>query len=389
MSGFDITGINFSNQADSFKVEIDLDKITATTSKTLKQININIEDGISKQEAEDLITQLDADESLIIDEEEINAFASNKGLQGKENEIKFILENIIEEAKKASAEDAQNNESSTADTKITVQKWGSLAADGNKYANDSLSHIMANNYPDLQPNTQEWQDKMLEIMNANPKIYGTVDSEGNITGARKSVGGEGRQNAVLYENDEIILPGISTTKTEESKENESLQETEKEEETEESAETTGEVTTREDGTTDTIFKNDNNLEIKKEHRDANGNILDSIEYEYNNNSVKTKETQSIFDENQKIKESTTFIYAEDGKTVLEENAYKYKDGSDAPYPAFEKVYNSDRSYQLRTYKDDGKFISAVYNADGTIQSGTEKYYDSMGNEITKEVYEQE
>lgn len=387
MSGFDITGINFGNQPDTFKVDIDLDKITAKTSNTLKQADINIEDGISKQEAENLIAELNTDENLIIDDDEINAFASNKGLEGKEGEIKFLVENIIEEAKKTNTE--ENNENKTEDKKITVQKWGSQAVDGNKYANDCLSRIMANNYPDLKPDTQEWQDKMLEIMNANPQIYGTVDSEGNVTGARKTVGGEGRHNAVLYENDEILLPGISTPKTEKSEEDEDIKDDNSEEDnTDENAgtEPAGEVTTREDGTTDTVYKNDNNLETKTEHRDASGNLLDSTEYEYYDNGTKKKETRSIFDENGKVKEGTTFVYTEDGfKSV--ENTYKYKDGSDTPYPVTEKVFNSDGSYQARTYKEDGKFISAIYNADGSIQSGTEKYYDDMGNEITKEVYE--
>ncbi len=51
------------------------------------------------------------------------------------------------------------------------------------------------------------------------------------------------------------------------------------------------------------------------------------------------------------------------------------------------MYNSDGSYQARIYKENGKSILAVYNADGSIQNGTEKYYDDMGGEITKEVYE--
>ncbi len=70
---------------------------------------------------------------------------------------------------------------------------------------------MRNYYPDITPYSQEWKDKKnLEIMNANSNIYGTVDSEGNISGTRKTIGGTERHSAVLYDNEELVLPGIKT-----------------------------------------------------------------------------------------------------------------------------------------------------------------------------------
>ena len=85
-NGFDISKINFGNLPDNFKVEVNLDNISTKTSEGLKKAKIDITDGLDKAEAENLLTELDEDENLVIDDEEITAYANNKGIEGKENE---------------------------------------------------------------------------------------------------------------------------------------------------------------------------------------------------------------------------------------------------------------------------------------------------------------
>ena len=136
-NGFDISKINFGNLPDNFKVEVNLDNISTKTSEGLKKAKIDITDGLDKAEAENLLTELDEDENLVIDDEEITAYANNKGIEGKENEIKLLTQSIIDETGKTTEENKETEEE-TADIKVTIQKWGSEPADGNKYANDCL-----------------------------------------------------------------------------------------------------------------------------------------------------------------------------------------------------------------------------------------------------------
>ncbi len=392
MSGFNIQDIDFNKVSDSFKVNIDIDNFAPKTINALKNGDkpVDLSDKtMDKQDAENFYVELDANQDFTIDDDEITAYANNKGIAGKESEIKELVNTTLEAIREQtkSTEESAEEEKAKEDIKVSVQTWGSAPADGNKYANDCLGHIMLNNYPDLEPNSEEWNAKELEIMNANPDIYGTVDDEGNVTGARKSVGGEGRHNAVLYDTDEIILPGISTAEISETDKTTETGETD-ETETDETEEAKGETVAREDGTTNTVYKNDNGLIEKSEHKNADGILLDITEYKYDDNSVKTQETQTKFDTDGKKTEQTAYTYLEDGITILKENTYKYIDSFDTRIPVTEKIYNSDRTYQSREYKDNGCSILATYNADGTIQNGTEKYYDDMGNEITKEQYEQ-
>lgn len=50
---------------------------------------------------------------------------------------------------------------------VTVQKWGSKATDGRKYANDCLSRIIANNYPTIKLYSEEYRKILDKILSLN------------------------------------------------------------------------------------------------------------------------------------------------------------------------------------------------------------------------------
>ncbi len=53
---------------------------------------------------------------------------------------------------------------------VEVQEWGSDALDGNEYANDALSRIIANYYPDVEMYSEEYDKVLEEIMSRNEQI---------------------------------------------------------------------------------------------------------------------------------------------------------------------------------------------------------------------------
>lgn len=389
-NGFDISKINFGNLPDNFKVEVNLDDISTKTSEGLKKAKIDITDGLDKAEAENLLTELDEDENLVIDDEEITAYANNKGIEGKENEIKLLTQSIIDETGKTTEENKETEEK-TADIKVTIQKWGSEPADGNKYANDCLSHIMANNYPDIEPNSKEWQDKELEIMNANPAIYGTVDAEGNVTGARKEVGDTGRHNAVLYENDELILPGIKNEQT--------TKESDNDKKAEELDETTSGEGVREDnndGSYSMSYKDENDVLNKKENYDKDGNHISTSEYAYNDDGklteikdteIKTgKTTVTAFEEDgETIKLKTVTEKTDDGKTITEfdKDDLKLKETElkiDENGNTTEETVSEFDGNGVKTKDTVSKF--EIQDGNSVKTSLTQNEYDANGNQIT-------
>ena len=60
--------------------------------------------------------------------------------------------------------DEQNQKSQKT---VTVQAWGAKPSDGNKYANDSLSRIIANNYPGVKLYSSEYKQILNEIVELN------------------------------------------------------------------------------------------------------------------------------------------------------------------------------------------------------------------------------
>ena len=89
---------------------------------------------------------------------------------------------------------------------VTVEDWA-----GSGEANDCLDAIIGNSYDlaamGIEANSEEYNTLLNAVMDANPQIYGTKEG-----GWREEVGGEGRQNAVLYQGDNIVLPDFQYVK---------------------------------------------------------------------------------------------------------------------------------------------------------------------------------
>lgn len=61
----------------------------------------------------------------------------------------------------------KNNEVAQSPKKVTIQKWGSKAENGQKYANDSLSRIVANNYTGVKLYSKEYNEIINKIVEVN------------------------------------------------------------------------------------------------------------------------------------------------------------------------------------------------------------------------------
>ncbi len=89
---------------------------------------------------------------------------------------------------------------------VEVEPWSTNSDD-----NNCLSRIIANSYDleamGIEMYSDEYYALEQAVMDANPDIYGTEDG-----GWRTEVGGEGRENAVLYTGDKIILPDFEYVK---------------------------------------------------------------------------------------------------------------------------------------------------------------------------------
>lgn len=55
----------------------------------------------------------------------------------------------------------------TPEKKVIVQKWGSEPEKGEKYANDCLSRIIANNYPEVKLYSKEYKEILNKILDSN------------------------------------------------------------------------------------------------------------------------------------------------------------------------------------------------------------------------------
>ncbi len=72
---------------------------------------------------------------------------------------------------------------------------------------DGLYALINKNYPDLKQGSEEWDAKVTEIMNANPEIYGTVNAEGILEGARsENADANSRADIMLHPGDTLQMP---------------------------------------------------------------------------------------------------------------------------------------------------------------------------------------
>ena len=408
-NNINISGLDFTKLPDDWKIKVNLDNVSGSTMNALNKIDgVDISDDINKNEAELIIMAINTDENASeIDMDEINKFCSENNI-AKSGGIEGIISNIVTNSREklepqqdnfsqednidstqAANEDDNttdetkaNNQDDSSSIKINIQKWGSTADDGNKYANDCLSHIIANNYPDLKPYSQEWFDKELEIMNANPEIYGTVDENGNVSGARHSVSGTDRHNATLYESDELVLPGIKVVKY--------VDQTDTNSEAD-----NGVKTDNGNGTYTMTYKNEGGNTTKEENYDKNGILTNRNEYEYSDSNTKTKETNTKF-ENGIEKEITVTLFEEDGTTVKTQTITNYKEDG----KSVTEIDNNNHSKIITDFnKDDVKTkeiklignenhkvekkIITEFNEDGTANITENKYDDGTLTEETK------
>ncbi len=450
-NSINISGLDFTKLPDDFKLDGVEDILHTSTAKKLESVNINkdkkltLDDGLDKDETQYIMESINFDENEEISNEEINKFLKEVLQIEKPSDVQVqdmttLVQNITlatkdimetsgdtektketEETKPADGEESEENGDSKGTLQVNVQKWGSAAEDGNQYANDCLEHIMKNYYQDLTPYSDEWYAKETEIMNANPNIYG----DENGAGARQSVGGEGRRNAVIYDTDVITLPGLEaekeTDKTEEVKETDDNDkektEVEKEskipkdaieQEEREKLDNGAEIATYTDaegnvigkkqfngdevmwestiektedgGTAETKYWTDSG-DVEKTIYDAEGNKT-SVETAYSDGTT-SKATN--FKNNDDGSVNADVIYSSgDGKQIAKSTKTFHEDGSIYE----EKTYTEDNRTEQITYSNtglpkdstiiqtDGSKAEVVYDIDGSPK--TCEYYDAEG-----------
>ncbi len=418
-NSINIKGLNFKNLPDDFKIEVDSAKISYQTGKALEKIEgVDISDGIDKTEAELIIMEINSDDNADeISMDEIRKFCSDNKIADKNGEVKTdkieeLAKSIVSNAREildpkekvndsdtdsdsdadidadddeskagetpAAQNDTGNNESSSLDIKINIQPWKSTPEDGNKYANDCLDHIMRNYYPDITPYSQEWRDKELEIMNANSNIYGTVDSEGNISGTRKTIGGTERHSAVLYDNEELVLPGIKTAEpTASSGEDDNTPAVKG------SAKECAEKITDDNGySTETLTDENGNIVGKKQY-DNEDNIMweSTIAAGENNTTVETKTwtnsgtiQEIVYDENGKeISINTTYA---DGSKSTAEFSYDENENKTANAVYFDTDNNQTASAKL-TFDTSGSYVEDKEYTNGIKETLTYDQYQAI------------
>ena len=237
---------------------------------------------------------------------------------------------------------------------------------------------MRNYYPDITPYSQEWKDKELEIMNANSNIYGTVDSEGNISGTRKTIGGTERHSAVLYDNEELVLPGIKTAEPAASSGKD-----DKTPAVKGSAKEGAEKITDDNGySTETITDENGNIVGKKQY-DNEDNVMweSTIAAGENNTTVETKTwtnsgtiQEIVYDENGKeISINTTYA---DGSKSTAEFSYDENENKTANAVYFDTDNNQTASAKL-TFDTSGSYVEDKEYTNGIKETLTYDQYQAI------------
>ena len=302
---------------------------------------------------------------------------------------------------------------------VEVQEWGSDALDGNEYANDALSRIIANYYPDVEMYSEEYDKVLEEIMSRNeqitdPNLIHTgdkielpvpeYDESGAITGFKTHEEVQADNESKEEETDEkdkVIESSNSQDTTSTT--------SEISDEVKEDLEALGldpdKVEVVQEG--DTIYYNqyinDNSNTYISISYDSNGNITKES-YEDGNLKITEK-----YDENNKLTEKTeiqedgssvTNIYDENGKVIESSNSQdttsttseisdEVKEDLEVlgldPDKVEVVVGDENITYYVQdnisiTY-DLGDFISKNYNDESGNTFATENY-DSATNELT-------
>ena len=242
--GYDISKIKGGKLPEDFNLPVNIKNNTEGVDGIMpfdikpksydKAVTIDLNDGLQKDETEAIILAIDDNENGEITSEELENFANSNqwGLSGTEAleaivsqtseymaDIEAVEENKMTETAEESIEtnatdEVEEKSESTDDTdavqsneqgdvqSVTVDTWGTGS-------NDCLDHIMKNNYPDITPYSDEWFELETKIMDANPEIYGGIDTEGNEIAGRNRLNDK-RHSAVIQAGDTIKLPGLSS-----------------------------------------------------------------------------------------------------------------------------------------------------------------------------------
>ncbi len=264
---------------------------------------------------------------------------------------------------------------------VEVQEWGSDALDGNEYANDALSRIIANYYPDVEMYSEEYDKVLEEIMSRNeqitdPNLIHTgdkielpvpeYDENGAITGFKTLEEVQG------------------TTESQEAEEtDETVQGTTESQDAEETDEITGEITTdgtEEDATNQGSVENaDGEAQISdevKEDLEALGLDPDKVEV--------VQEGDTIY-YNQYINDnSNTYIsisYDSNGNITKE----SYEDGN---LKITEKYDENNKLTEKTENQEDGSSVTNIYDENGkVIESSNSQDTTSTTSGISDEVKE--
>ena len=298
---------------------------------------------------------------------------------------------------------------------VEVQEWGSDALDGNEYANDALSRIIANYYPDVEMYSEEYDKVLEEIMSRNeqitdPNLIQTgdkielpvpeYDESGAITGFKTPEEVQAANESQEAEETDETETVQGTTESQEAEEtDETVQGTTESQEAEETDEITGEITTdgtEEDATNQGSVENaDGEAQISDEVKEdlevlgldpdkvevvvvgdenityyVQGNISitydlgDFISKNYNDESGNTFATENYDSETNELT----------GRTIL------YNDGS-----FIVENYDENGNVTSKSYWMDNEQISSesfIYNEDGSV---THTITDANGEVTTEEL----
>ena len=278
---------------------------------------------------------------------------------------------------------------------VEVQEWGSDALDGNEYANDALSRIIANYYPDVEMYSEEYDKVLEEIMSRNEQI---TDPNLIQTGDKIELPVPEYDESGAITGFKTLEEVQGTTESQEAEEtDETVQGTTESQDAEETDEITGEITTdgtEEDATNQGSVENaDGEAQISDEVKEdlevlgldpdkvevvgdenityyVQGNISitydlgDFISKNYNDESGNTFATENYDSETNELT----------GRTIL------YNDGS-----FIVENYDENGNVTSKSYWMDNEQISSesfIYNEDGSV---THTITDANGEVTTEEL----
>ncbi len=115
-------------------------------------------------------TQADFDGSFSVEAETyINSWlaSGNYDLSTNTEDLKTDTKNAKAYLESEAATIADEPAATPEPRKVKVQKWGSKPEGDAKYANDSISRIVANHYPDVKLYSKEYNDLVKEIVSMN------------------------------------------------------------------------------------------------------------------------------------------------------------------------------------------------------------------------------